>query len=1184
MNITTVRGMVGLWLTAGAIGGFLLLSGCEGNVGPWSPAMTVNKQEAGVESEPHDGGQPSGTVEQTSSVAVDAGVSSAPRPDRCGNGTVEDDEECDDANDASSDGCFHCRMLGVCGNGIKEDEEECDSDAENCVDCKLTSQPECGNNNVEGAEECDDGNEEATDGCAACQIAWCGDGVVNAGEACDDGNNVEVDGCNSDCEVVTCGDGQLQQDEECDPPGETCSLSCKIVPSSCGNGEVEQARGEQCEDGNEDTGDGCHQCRLECGDGKVDRSIGETCEPGTAYLTCQSSNKAFCLSCSDGLACDQRDACNPETCTHAPACGDGIVQPEYGEACDPPGSRTCDRSCKLVPARCGNEQVEGAEQCDPPDGKYCGDQCQHLGCGNGMVEGQEECEPPNTDGCDDECRVIAACEATDPPVGDGGQVVVTNLFPGGGTFDDSIDGWIAQSAVSASHVTDIGNVGLGALRVEVAGAVASTSSLDIRGVARCLSLKPNTAYTFSGSYRFGDETPAAAGATVSLHLYPSANCSGTVTPNRGAKIAPIGAWSRYTQAVDTSVLGAVSDVSVYVRLDVWRPTTVASVETFWDDLDLRAAGEIEPDPEPQGGYCGDCLVQSAEACDDGNREGGDGCSDSCRLEECGNGAIDVGEQCDDANQAYNDGCDGDCRVSDECRECVYDNSNILGDGDCSQLALNEGRGCFDLEGVAESGRAAGVSRASLCSELFECVRQTGCFGSTASSQNALPGAVQGMENCYCGNTGDRCLNQGEANGSCREEVERALESQDPTEIIWRMSGSNTMYPVFAAAQALLKCAAASCAESCVEPVQCGNGVKEDRPLSFLSEYSPGTFKGTDASDLTCDDLTAGVVCYPEETCGCFFEECDDGNALDGDGCDSSCFIESCGNGVLQTGEGCDDGNRADGDGCSGECQGEWECGDGLVEGEEACDDGNLANLDGCDSGCKEEVCGNGVVQAQLGEQCDPDVSGVCENCKFVQQDACTECVLEIDIWKTLSDPSRYVSSECVGIGVLDQSTYQDEVGASVPPGLPNGIRCLGNPDCLAAWQCFADSRCLLNARNHECYCGQGTDVIECNGKPPSWASGVCKDAMIGAFTAQFNRPPVTNDEMLTLWQDWSGDGEGYPLAAASSLALQCLADPYSLDLGLCDSGVSHERRVECQNHCFGEQGLSDGDVTANQCL
>ena len=50
------------------------------------------------------------------------------------------------------------------------------------------------------------------------------------------------------------------------------------------------------------------------------------------------------------------------------------------------------------------------------------------------------------------------------------------------------------------------------------------------------------------------------------------------------------------------------------------------------------------------------------------------------------------------------------------------------------------------------------------------------------------------------------------------------------------------------------------------------------------------------------------------------ESCDDGNLIDGDGCDSNCTATDCGNGVQTAGEDCDDGNLVDGDGCSATCR------------------------------------------------------------------------------------------------------------------------------------------------------------------------------------------------------------------------------------------------------------------------
>ena len=132
------------------------------------------------------------------------------------------------------------------------------------------------------------------------------------------------------------------------------------------------------------------------------------------------------------------------------------------------------------------------------------------------------------------------------------------------------------------------------------------------------------------------------------------------------------------------------------------------------------------------------------------------------------------------------------------------------------------------------------------------------------------------------------------------------------------------------------------------------------------------------------------------------EQCDDGNAADGDGCSVTCEIEMepavCGNGVQEEGEDCDDGNTVTETCtfglmtciiCDETCQnvmGETSyCGDGRVDAEngETCDDGNGTDGDGCSVTCEIEmepaVCGNGVQEE--GEDCD-DGNTVTETCTF----------------------------------------------------------------------------------------------------------------------------------------------------------------------------------------------------------
>ncbi len=84
------------------------------------------------------------------------------------------------------------------------------------------------------------------------------------------------------------------------------------------------------------------------------------------------------------------------------------------------------------------------------------------------------------------------------------------------------------------------------------------------------------------------------------------------------------------------------------------------------------------------------------------------------------------------------------------------------------------------------------------------------------------------------------------------------------------------------------------------------------------------------------------------------EECDDGNLVDGDGCDSNCTPTGCGNGVASPPEECDDGNAVEGDGCDSNCT-FTACGNGITTVDEECDDGNSVAGDGCESDCTVTV-------------------------------------------------------------------------------------------------------------------------------------------------------------------------------------------------------------------------------------
>jgi len=111
---------------------------------------------------------------------------------RCGNGVVEQGEECDDGeanSDSEPDACRSACRLPSCGDLVVDEGEHCDRvnlAGKECADVGFVSGTlrcddecdfdvsecnYCGNGTLEGYEECDDGNQDPGDGCAFCLVS-----------------------------------------------------------------------------------------------------------------------------------------------------------------------------------------------------------------------------------------------------------------------------------------------------------------------------------------------------------------------------------------------------------------------------------------------------------------------------------------------------------------------------------------------------------------------------------------------------------------------------------------------------------------------------------------------------------------------------------------------------------------------------------------------------------------------------------------------------------------------------------------------------------------------------------------------------------------------------------------------------------------------------------------------------
>ncbi|MFH1098984.1 MAG: IPT/TIG domain-containing protein [Candidatus Uhrbacteria bacterium] len=248
----------------------------------------------------------------------------------CGNGVLEvPAEECEKVGTPSTfpgwcdpDSCLRKGAKPVadgetCGNGFVDDGEECDGTSwcnpSSCLRFGSRSGGSvCGNEDVGDGEDCDDGNTTSGDGCSSQCLAegtlpmWastrgfgvlarCGDGVVGDGEECDLGSVAASAWAAQHCAYDrcvwtgtasvrndgTCGNGIVNNGEECDD-GQSgmCSFDSEHPGRRCST-NTECGTGGTCEEVGPSSGDGCSaSCLLEgsslyrpapsiCGDGVI---------------------------------------------------------------------------------------------------------------------------------------------------------------------------------------------------------------------------------------------------------------------------------------------------------------------------------------------------------------------------------------------------------------------------------------------------------------------------------------------------------------------------------------------------------------------------------------------------------------------------------------------------------------------------------------------------------------------------------------------------------------------------------------------------------------------------------------------------------------------------------------------------------------------------------------------------
>lgn len=117
----------------------------------------------------------------------------------------------------------------------------------------------------------------------------------------------------------------------------------------------------------------------------------------SATYTCSApGEQTITVAINDGGSCTTTHQA-VVNCEPTAVCGDGNVETDKGEECDPPDGTTCSSTCQDIVVECGNGIVQPGEECD--GGSDCNASCQEIECGDGRVDApQESCDQPGNFG------------------------------------------------------------------------------------------------------------------------------------------------------------------------------------------------------------------------------------------------------------------------------------------------------------------------------------------------------------------------------------------------------------------------------------------------------------------------------------------------------------------------------------------------------------------------------------------------------------------------------------------------------------------------------------------------------------------------------------------------------------------------------------------------------------------
>jgi fibro-slime domain-containing protein len=433
--------------------------------------------------------------------------------------------------------------------------------------------------------------------------------------------------------------------------------------------------------------------------------------------------------------------------------------------------------------------------------------------------------------------------------------------------------------------------------------------------------------------------------------------------------------------------------------------------------------------------CGNGIREGSEQCDDGNNVTGDGCSPFCRLEPkcpagggactnvCGSGLLlpGDGKDCDDGNTVDGDGCSHDCKVEPgyKCNPVtVSSNPVILPVVYHDFQSWKDPSGHPDFEHYAGNGQS-GITTSTLSStnggvpvHVAACTPwttnlcppggavptwdptvdffgmwyvDTPAFNKTIVQTLSLGGQVNGTASTTCNTPGQPACTSFQHNDEQFFPIDGMGWGNTPgqthnfgfTSVVrywFQYTGASTLtfvgdddVWVFVNKQLAVDL-----------------GGTHQRALGGI------TLDASNGSGFVCDYVMPGKATNGTMNINGLAAACDSTMGTGGHtvslGLTKNSIYEIA---VFQaerhTSESHYQLTLSNFSGSKSVCMG--ACGDGVVTAPEKCDKGaamNTGDYGGCNPDCTlAPFCGDGIVQPQFGEQCEPTMSGCGADCKTI---------------------------------------------------------------------------------------------------------------------------------------------------------------------------------------------------------